>query len=581
MVNLQNLLKEYLKIKKIDKKDMSKKNRLINDNIYQHIEYTQLEDYFLQTKIVNRLLFITQNALAYFAFPSINTKRYIHSIGTMHLSSHMFKHSILNSHTQISGNFISQAEKSINKIIEDNNLNISILNIDFLNDISLHEYSIPLESQTHSNVYFLLLQALRLTGLLHDVGHLPFSHQVEYALEKVYKALILKQNHNKKEQEFLNFYLQVTQNNKYVLHESIGRKLVSLLFEYEVNTFLESDHQKDYLKLLHILCDNIFNEKKDLYFSYKILHTYIDSTVDADRLDYINRDMLSSGYISGAVDLIRIAKQAILIFDNKNFKLSFYDESLIDIEHMLEMRFNLYKKVIYNHNIAKSDALLENVIIYLSKQYFSSKITNHSLTDCISMLWSFLDLNKKYSEEKQLDVISQLDENWLINLFKKEYFKIKYDENKTIKEKKYLVSFEEVLFGKRIFNSMWKNLNDFYNVLEFSDIDRYKFREKFGNVNKKQIEILQNALDKLVLKWQTKEEGLFLTYQIIELNTGIAKNFCLYDGENPISIDQISTLRKRLKKSMLNSVPFFLYSNQSKINNEIKEDIRKLLLNFL
>ena len=27
--------------------------------------------------------------------------------------------------------------------------------------------------------------------------------------------------------------------------------------------------------------------------------------------------------------------------------------SLIDIEHMLEMRFNLYKKVIFNHGIAK------------------------------------------------------------------------------------------------------------------------------------------------------------------------------------------------------------------------------------
>ena len=57
---------------------MKNTNKLINDNIYHHIEYTEIESYFLQTKIVNRLLFITQNALAYFAFPSINTKRYIY-----------------------------------------------------------------------------------------------------------------------------------------------------------------------------------------------------------------------------------------------------------------------------------------------------------------------------------------------------------------------------------------------------------------------------------------------------------------------------------------------------------------------
>ena len=558
---------------------MNKRHRLINDNIYQHIEYTKLEDYFLQTKIVNRLLFITQNALAYFAFPSINTKRYIHSIGTMHLSSHMLKHSLLNTDISISNKFISQIEKSINKIIKQNNLQISLEDLDFLDDISLHEYTIPLKSKLHSNIYMLILQALRLTGLLHDVGHLPFSHQVEYALEKIYKTLILKQEHNEKEKEFLNFYLKITQNNQYVLHESIGKKLISLLFEYEVNNFLKSKYQKDYLKLLHILCDNIFNEKKDEFFSYKILHTYIDSTVDADRLDYINRDMLSSGYISGAVDLIRIAKQSILIFDAKNFKLSFYDESLIDIEHMLEMRFNLYKKVIYNHNIAKSDALLENVIIYLSKQYFSSKITNHSLTDCISMLWNFLNI-VNINEEKQLDIISQLDENWLINLFKKEYFKIKYDENKTLNDTKYLVSFDEVLFGKKVFKSIWKNLNDFYNILDFTEIERYQFRDKFGNVNKNKIVLLQTELDKLILKWEDQEKGLFLSYQIIALKPGISKNFCLFDGDHLISIDQISTLRKRLKKSMLNTVPFFLYSNKKEITSEIKEDIKHLLLYF-
>lgn len=562
---------------------MNKKHRLINDNIYQHIEYTKLEDYFLQTRIVNRLLFITQNALAYFAFPSINTKRYIHSIGTMHLCSHMFKNSLINADTNSSNKFISQLKKSINSIIKENRLKISLNNLDLLDDTSLYEYALPLKSKQHSNIYMIVLQALRLVGLLHDVGHLPFSHQVEYALEKIYKKLRLKEKHNQKEKEFLNFYQTITQNSEYVLHEALGRKLIFLLFEYELQSFLKNDYQKDYLKLLHILCDNIFNEKKDDYFSYKILHSYIDSTVDADRLDYINRDMLSSGYISGAVDLIRIAKQSILIYDNKNFKLSYYDESLIDIEHMLEMRFNLYKKVIYNHNIAKSDALLENVIIYLSEQYFSSIIPNHSLTDCISMLWKFLDIDIEKSpnhEEKQLDIISQLDENWMINLFKKEYFKIKYDVNKTHQDRKYLISFDEVLFGKKAFKSIWKNLNDFFNILEFSEIERYQFRDKFGNVNKNKIETLQNNLDKLVNKWQKKEKGLFLTYQIIALKPGISKNFCLYDGENLISIDQISTLRKRLKKSMLNSVPFFLYCNQKTINSEIKEDIKHLLLHF-
>lgn len=557
---------------------MKKEHRLINDNIYQHIAYTQLEDLFLQTKIVNRLLYITQNALAYFAFPSINTKRYIHSIGTMYLSSHMLKNSLLNCDTNTSDKFLKNLKKSILNIIKEKKLSISLKNLDFLDDKSLYEFAIPTKTKLDNNIYILILQALRIVGLLHDVGHFPFSHQIEYALGKLYKNLQNKETNSKKELEFITFYKNITKDANIVLHEAIGKQLVDLLFKYELKDIFNNQYKNDYMILLHILCNNIFYEKEDRYFSYKVLHQYIDSTVDADRLDYINRDMLSSGYISGAIDLIRITKQSILIKNKNNFTLSFYDDGLIDIEHMLEMRFNLYKKIIYNHKIARSDTMLENVVLSLSYEYFKNKNNDTELLNSISMLWRFLD-NK--DNEKKLDIVSQLDENWLINLFKKEYFKIKYKDKKTLQDKKYLVSFEEVLFGKKIFNSMWKNLNDFYNILEFSEIDRYKFRESFGNVNNKKIDNLTFALDNFIKVWQNKNNELFITYQIISLSTGVSKDFSLYDGNHLVSIDQISTLRKRLKKSMLNTVPFFIYINKEELTSEMKTDIKKILFKYL
>ncbi len=553
---------------------MLKQTRLINDTIYKHIECSNFEDKILQTKIVNRLLFITQNALAYFAYPSINTKRYIHSLGTMHLSAHMYKNAILNSKEDIKSDFLKNLKKSINNIIKNENLNISLKNIETYSDKSLYEFIIPLKSSNNLGIYLVTLQALRVVALLHDVGHFPFSHQVEYALQRIYSVLKQKDIFTKKEENFITFYETITKNGKLVLHEAIGNKLIKLLFEYELKQFDATAEDKAYMKLIYKIVSNILNEKDDGNFDYKVLHKFIDSTVDADRLDYINRDMLASGYISGAVDFIRITKQAVLIKHNDKFDLSFFDSELIDIEHMLEMRFNLYKKFIYNYKISSTDSLLENVILFLAQNYFIDSEDNINPIDSISMLWNFLD---EKNLEKRLDIISQLDENWIITLFKKEYFKIKYKENHSFNDIKYLTSFEEVLFGKKFYYSIWKNLNDLHKILEFTEKQRYKFRESFGFVSPKRYEKLQILLEDFCKRYENVERCIFYSYRIVSLNIGIDKDFYLYDNEKILKIDEVSTLRKRLKKSIQNTVPFYLYSNDTSIDTNIKKEIISIL----
>lgn len=48
------------------------------------------------------------------------------------------------------------------------------------------------------------------------------------------------------------------------------------------------------------------------------------------------------------------------------------------------------------------------------------------------MLWKF---DKVQGLEQKLDTISLLDENWLISLFKEEYFALKYDTKIKNKQK--------------------------------------------------------------------------------------------------------------------------------------------------
>jgi len=243
---------------------------------------------------------------------------------------------------------------------------------------------------------------------------------------------------------------------------------------------------------------------------------------------------------------------------------------------MLEMRFNLYKKIIYNFNISKKDALLENVIFYLCKKYFSNEKSQESIFNNISMLWKFLD-EKDY--EKKLDNISLFDENWLISLFKSEYFNIKNKKHLTQEDKKYLYAFEEVLFGKKFFKSIWKNLNELYTILDFSLIERYKFRESFGFITASNLKLLQNSLDDFVTKYEKSNTNTFIVYQVVSFKLGVEKDFTLYDGENTVKIDEVSTLRKRLKQSMSNTVPFFIYINNEEMSDMMKKDLKDILLN--
>ncbi|MDP2893745.1 MAG: HD domain-containing protein [Sulfurimonas sp.] len=547
-------------------------NRFINDTIYSHIEHTELEESALQSKILSRLQFITQNALAYFAFPSINTKRYIHSLGTMHVASHMYKSALLNTKSDLRSKVLNEIFLAIKKIEVELQIQKKIQKSKLFEDDTLYQFLIPLKNEKEKYAYLLSLQAIRFAGLLHDVGHLPFSHQVEFAMQSLFLENSNVQNKNKKQNEFVDFYKTITDNNRLVLHEAMGLEFVKMLFEHEIAQNYSLSVDKDYIKIIYKLVMLILEERVVEGFDFGVLHTLIDATVDADRIDYINRDMLASGYIGGAVDLLRIAKQTVLTkTKDDDYYISFFDNAILDVEHMLEMRFNLYKKVIFNHQIAKKDAMLENLIAYLANEYFLTPKDKKS--NNISMLWKFL---QPKGFEKKLDTINLLDENWLISLFKEEYFNLKYSNKKDTK--KSLMIFEEVLFGKKYFNSLWKNLNDLYGMLDFTTTQKYQFRESFGYITPSKLIMLKKALDKFISYHETQNQGLFFSYQIVSFKLGVSKDFCLFSTKELVAIDEISTLRKRLKKSMLNTVPFFLYCNKDELSQKMRYDLKEILL---
>ena len=88
---------------------------------------------------------------------------------------------------------------------------------------------------------------------------------------------------------------------------------------------------------------------------------------------------------------------------------------------------------------------------------------------------------------------------------------------------------------------------------------------------------LERVLD-LLLKIDSF--GPYKVTKSSSFNLGIAKDFYLYDTEELINIDEISTLRKRLKHSMRNTVPFYIYSNKKVLLDDIKKDLKQILFNI-
>lgn len=75
-----------------------------------------------------------------------------------------------------------------------------------------------------------------------------------------------------------------------------------------------------------------------------------------------------------------------------------------------------------------------------------------------------------------------------------------------------------------------------------------------------------------------KEKVYVLDTNVILQNIENRLRFYIVYGEKPIKIDAISTIRKRLKKSILNTVPFYLYSNKENISNEMIVEIKQILI---
>jgi HD superfamily phosphohydrolase len=236
-----------------------KSQKILNDPVYGFITIpSELIFTIIDHPYFQRLRRIKQLGLTDFVYPGALHTRFHHAIGAMHLMS------ITLDNLRIKGTEISEEE----------------------------------------------YEASLIAILLHDIGHGPFSHALEYSL--------LKGVHHE-ELSLLGIEL---------LNQELGGKLALTL--------------------------RIFKNE----YERKFFHQLVSSQLDIDRLDYLQRDCFFTGVSEGTIGADRIIK----MMDVKNDQVVIEEKGIYSIENFLSARRLMYWQVYLHKTTVSAEKMLINLI---------------------------------------------------------------------------------------------------------------------------------------------------------------------------------------------------------------------------
>jgi HD superfamily phosphohydrolase len=284
-------------------------------------------------------------------------------------------------------------------------------------------------------IYLILIQSIRAAALLHDIGHPPFSHIVEFALKDVYfeyKDKAVSEEENAK--EFVCIMSKYFEGNK-KLHEQMGDEISEGILSKIIVPISEDDEEYDE-NLFELL---ILESVKRIFAedgAFRYLHSIIDSSLDGDRLDYVTRDVINSGKDSGKIEYSRIINDMQLFVENGEIFFCVPLKAVSSVEDFVKRRYNSYKDIIYHHRVIQSDYILEGIVKDLVKKYLNETVSETQrdsevlIPFDISGLW--FPLGDKKSAIKA-NALSQWNDSWLMTVLRQIYY-TEYYHNEEIEE---------------------------------------------------------------------------------------------------------------------------------------------------
>lgn len=304
-------------------------HKLILDPIHGNIPLTRLEAEILELPALVRLHDLKQNGLAYLVYPGAVSTRFTHAIGTMHLAS------------QMAYQLLESMERG------------------WLTEL-FPDYSQASELPT-------IVQLVRLAGLLHDVGHGPFSHTTETVMQ----ASLSRYHPQELKGALHEWKIDEGDLDRFPAHEYFSKRLIT---DGAVGQFLDhaashpgnfGPYVPDRIDVASLISKTSNGTGGLSEEGRKVLRAVISSEVDADRMDFLLRDSYSSGLIYGQIDPERLISQvSVKKSEHGRFRVSFNERAVAGLEDFLDARYKMYKWLAGHHMVVTADLVLRRACLW-------------------------------------------------------------------------------------------------------------------------------------------------------------------------------------------------------------------------